>query len=347
MMCSIQEMKHQTSWITIFIVSLMLFAAPLPQVHARVLKIATVSPDGAMWMKKMREGAAEIAKRTQGRVEFKFYPGGVMGSDQSVLRKMRFGQLQGGAFTAGSLAAVYSDIQIYALPFLFASQKEVDFVRARMDGVLMKGLERNGLIGFGFAGGGFAYSMSTVPQNSLEALREHKVWVPAGDVISRAVMKAAGVSPIPLPISDVLTGLQTGMVDTVAVSPVGAIAFQWYTKVTYLMDAPISYIYALLVIDKKAFSKISPGDQALVREVMTRVYQEIDRQNRVDNDKAVQALQKQGVTFVSLSPSLLKEWQDVAKKAIKSLGEEGAFTPEMLKTLKNNSQSIQQSESSR
>lgn len=346
-MYSVQDNNHRKSWFTIFIAGLILFAAPLPKVHAQVLKIATVSPDGAMWMKKMREGAAEIAKRTQGRVELKFYPGGVMGNDQSVLRKMRFGQLQGGAFTAGSLAAVYPDIQIYALPFLFASQEEVDFVRIRMDETLMKGLDRNGLIGFGFAGGGFAYSMSTAPQNSLETLREHKVWVPAGDVISRSVMKAAGVSPIPLPISDVLTGLQTGMVDTVAVSPVGAIAFQWYTKVTYLMDAPISYIYALLAIDKKAFNRISPDDQALVREVMNRVYQEIDRQNRVDNDKAVQALQKQGVTFVNLSPSLLKEWQDVAKKAIRSLGEEGAFTPEMLKTLKNNLQGIQQSDSGR
>lgn len=342
MMDSVQDRKHKKSWITIFMVGLMLFAAPLPRAHSRVFKIATVSPDGAMWMKKMREGAAEIVKKTQGRVKFKFYPGGVMGNDQSVLRKMRFGQLQGGAFTAGSLAEVYPDIQIYALPFLFSSQQEVDYVRARMDDILLKGLEQHGLIGFSFAGGGFAYNMSTAPQNSLEDLRGRKVWVPARDVISMAVMRAAGVSPIPLPISDVLTGLQTGMVDTVAVSPVGAIAFQWYTKATYLMDAPISYVYALLAIDKKAFSKINPNDQAIVRKVMARVYQEIDRQNRVDNEKALQALLKQGVTIVKLSTSLLKQWQDVAKKAIRSLGEEGAFTPEMLNTLKNNLKGIQQ-----
>ena len=111
------------------------------------------------------------------------------------------------------------------------------------------------------------------------------------------------------------------------------------------MDAPISYIYALLAIDKKAFSRISPDDQAIVREVMTRVYQEIDKQNRIDNDKAFEALKKQGVTIVSLSPALLKEWQDVAKKAIRSLGEEGEFTPEMLETLKKNLQGIQQSDS--
>ncbi|UCE90510.1 MAG: TRAP transporter substrate-binding protein DctP, partial [Pseudomonadota bacterium] len=97
--------------------------------HALVLKIATVSPDGAAWMTRMRAGAAEIAERTAGRVTFKFYPGGVMGNDQSVLRKIRVGQLHGGVVVGGSLAEVYSDTQIYSLPFLFQSLDEVDYVR--------------------------------------------------------------------------------------------------------------------------------------------------------------------------------------------------------------------------
>ena len=323
-------------WSALFMISLLLSIAPMPPAHARVLKIATVSPDGAMWMRKMREGAKEIADRTEGRVKLKFYPGGVMGNDQSILRKMRIGQLQGGAFTAGGLAGVYPDIQIYALLFLFNSQEQVDFVRARMDKTLLQGLERQGLIGLGIAGGGFAYNISTAPQKSLEDLRSHKVWIPTGDVISKAVMEAAGVSPIPLPISDVLTGLQTGMIDTVAASPIGAIAFQWYTKVTYLMDAPISYIYALLVIDKKAFNKLQPADQKIVREVMACVYREIDQQNKLDNAKAIDALKKQGVTFVPLSPELMQDWQKVAEKAIAILAKQGAFTPEMLQAVYTN-----------
>ncbi len=329
--CKKNGLARPALWLGLFLILL-----PVPDVQALVLKIATISPDGAMWMEKMREGAAEIEKRTQGRVKFKFYPGGVMGNDQSVLRKMRFGQLQGGAFTAGSLAEVYPDIQIYALPFLFKSQQEVDFVRERMDTLLMQGLEKHGLIGFGFAGGGFAYTMSNSTHNSIQDFRQDKVWVPAGDVISRTAMKAAGVAPIPLPISDVLTGLQTGMIDTVAISPVGAIAFQWYTKLPYFSEEPINYIYALLAIDKKAFNKIKPADQQIVRDVMTRVYKEIDRQNRLDNDKARQALLDQGVQFTRFSPALLAEWQGYARQAIDQLGSQGAFTPEMLRTLQNN-----------
>ncbi len=72
------------------------------------LKIATVAPDGSHWMQQMRAGAEEIKTRTAGRVTVKFYPGGVMGNDSQVLRKIRANQLQGGAFASGGLADRYN-----------------------------------------------------------------------------------------------------------------------------------------------------------------------------------------------------------------------------------------------
>ena len=95
-------------------------AVPGP-VLARTLKIATLSPDGTAWMQELRKGGKEIEERTEGRVKLKFYPGGVMGNDQTILRKIRIGQLQGGAFAGGGLVEVYNDMQVYSLPFLFRS----------------------------------------------------------------------------------------------------------------------------------------------------------------------------------------------------------------------------------
>ena len=319
---------------------LLFLVLPAVGVHALVLKIATVSPDGTMWMNKMREGAAEIEKRTDGRVTFKFYPGGVMGNDPTVLRKMRVGQLNGGAFPVGSLAKIYPDLIIYQLPFLFDSQNTVDAIRSEMDQQLINGMEQNGLIGFGFAGGGFAYIMSTSPARSIEEFKKRKVWVPIGDKISHAVFTTAGVSQIPLPLSDVLTGLQTGMIDTAAISPVGAIAFQWHTKITFLTDTPISYIYAVLALDRRTFNKIEPADQHVVREVMTRIYRQIDQQNRLDNIQAREALLQQGVTFVNLSPEELTEWKSVAAQTTEDLRRSGEFTPEILDKLQQHMKRI-------
>ena len=60
---------------------------------AQTLKIATLAPDGSAWMRELRAAAAEVKAGTGGRVDVKFFPGGVMGNDAVVLRKMRLGGL--------------------------------------------------------------------------------------------------------------------------------------------------------------------------------------------------------------------------------------------------------------
>ncbi len=192
--------------------------------QAVVLKIATLSPDGSSWMQKMREGAEKVATATEKRVQFKFYPGGVMGNDQAVLRKIRIGQLQGGAFTGGALADHYADAQIYAMPLKFRSLEEVDYVRRKMDPVIQEGMEKSGFVTFGLAdGGGFAYIISNQPVETIASLQPLKVWIPAHDSMILEAMKGFGIDPISLPIADVRTGLQTGLIDTAATTPYGAI----------------------------------------------------------------------------------------------------------------------------
>ncbi len=307
-----------------------------PAANAAVeLKIATVAPDGTAWMREMRSGAAEIAQRTGGRVLFKFYPGGTMGSDKTVLRKIRIGQLQGGALTAGALAEIYPDSQIYTIPFAFRSYAELDFVRSTMDQMIASGLQQHGFASFGLAEGGFAYLMSDEPIRRIEDLKTRKIWVPEGDVISRAVFQDLGVSPIPLPITDVLTGLETGLINTVVTSPVGAIALQWHTRIKYVTNIPIMLIYGALVIDNRAFGRISQPDQAIVRDVMGRVFTALSKQNREDNEHAKAALRNQGIKFVAFSQSGLERLHAIASQAAHELAKRGAYSPEALKMLQS------------
>src|SRR5690554_2515898 len=92
---------------------LLISAFAAVQAGAADLKIATVLPENTQWMKDMRAGAAEIRERTDGRVNFKFYSGGVQGNANKVLRKIKIGQLHGGAFTPTDLQQVYPDLNIY------------------------------------------------------------------------------------------------------------------------------------------------------------------------------------------------------------------------------------------
>ena len=133
--------------------------------QAAVFKIATVVPEGSQWMRELRAAGDEIAERTDDRVKIKYYGGGVMGNDKKVLRKIRNGQLQGGAFAASGLSEKYPPIALYGLPMMFESEAEVDYVRERLDPLLAQGLEEAGYVSFGFAGGGFAMLMGSRPLN--------------------------------------------------------------------------------------------------------------------------------------------------------------------------------------
>lgn len=320
----------------VHLLSALLLAAAIliaPGVQAVTLKVATIAPDGTDWMKKMRAGAKEVKARTQGRVKFKFYPGGVMGSDKTVRRKIRIGQLQGGAITGGVLYDVYPDSQIYSLPMLFNNYKEMDYVRARLDKRVKQGLENGGFVTFGFSEGGFAYIMSKKPIKTIEDFRKRKVWVPEGDLITQAVFKNIGVSPIPLPIADVYTGLQTGLIDTIGASPIGAIVLQWHTQVKYVTDTPLMYLYGVLAIDRRAFKRIKPADQKIVRQVMGQVFAELNKQNRIDNESAKQALVKQGLKFIPMDKEEFIRLQAKVAETRLELGKKGMYTQSMYRSL--------------
>lgn len=316
--------------IRILVVALLLIAAPA---HAKTFKIATVSPDGLSWMKQLRTGANEIKDRTDGRVEFKIYPGGVQGDDFTVLRKMRIGQLQGGVVASSSLTRFYPDLQIYSLPLSFHNHDEVDYVRARMDQRIASGLDSAGLVSFSFVETGFAYLLTTKPVTTLPELRNMKSWVPDGDPVAARLIRSFGVSPIPLHLTDVLAGLQTGMVDAIMVPPIVALALQWHNHVNYLMDEPLLYTYTIMMLDKKAFAAVSEPDQEIVREVMDRVFMAVDKENRKDNQAAFKALVNQGIEVVEPRAEELVSWRAQAETSINALVEAKEISAESVKLL--------------
>lgn len=301
--------------------------------QAATLKIATLSPEGSSWMQKFRASAKEIKAATDGRVKMKYYPGGIMGDDESVLKKIRIRQLHGGAMTGGSMARFFPDSQIYSLPLRFDSIEQVEHARKGIDPIIVDGFEEGGFVTFGLAGGGFAYLMSKEPITHPEQLKSHKVWSPSTDDASQASFAAFDISPIPLPIGDVLAGLQTDLIDTIATSPAGAINLQWHTQLKYVTEVPVIYVYAVMAIQAKAFKKLKPEDQTIVREIMGRVFAEFDKETRSDNEKALAALQNQGIEILRPNSGELAAWKERGKQAEANLLKKGVISQGMFDKL--------------
>ena len=292
----------------------LLVACALPA-GAATIKLATLSPDGSVWITLLREAGAKIEQETAGRVELKIYPGGVMGDDPTVMRKMRIGQLQAAILTTGTFGKIFSDAQLYNLPMQFANFEEVDYVRERLDGVLQQGLEDNGFVCPGLAEVGMAYAMSTRPVRSISDTSGIKFWTPTGNVAAIKAVTAFGISPVQLGITDVLTGLQTGLIDAVATPLVGALALQWHNQLDYILDLPFMYIYAVMVLPERSFNRLDEADRAIVRRLLGEAVRAADAGNRADHHAVREVLQNQGLEFIQPSVAEVRQWQDRAHAA--------------------------------
>lgn len=304
-----------------------------PQAIAQTLKIATIAPEGSSWMNDMRAGAEAIEAHTQGRVKFKFYGGGVQGNDNQVRRKMRTGQLHGGAFSSGGLNGFQEDADLFSLALMFNTLEEARTVRAEMEPILRQRLEDAGYVNFGFAAAGFAYMMSNKPLSTIEDLKGQKVWIPEGDEVSYSALRALGVAPVIMPVTDVMTGLQTDLLDSVTAPPVGVVVFQWHTRLKYITELPVAYVYAALLIDKKAFTKIAPEDRKVVREVMEGVYRKFDQNGEADNEEAFQALLESGLELVPTDSKDVGQWRNVVRESQVKLGQEGVFDIQLMEQM--------------
>lgn len=312
-----------------FLTAALLFLTGQNALSQTQVKLATLAPQNSGWANQFRQGAKEISERTDGRVKLKFFWGGAQGNEQKVLQKMKIGQLHGGTFSPTDFQERYPDVNIYGLPFFFETHDEVDYVRERFDSRLEEGFEKLGLETFGFAGGGFAYVLSNEPVRSHDDLVGKKVWLPQGDLISYEAMKSLRLSPVPLPVTDVLTGLQTGLIDIVAIPPVVALALQWHTKVKYMTQVPVLFAIGFLAIDERVLSRLSADDRQVVDEVLTEIYAAVDAKSKAESRNATEALLSVGIEDVAPQDGAFDEIRDIMNDTNREMADKGMFSADL------------------
>ena len=314
-------------WVAVLVVLLPVLAS------ATTLKISTLYPEGTTVVNELKAASDRIEEETAGRVKLKVYPGGVMGDDKAVQRKIKIGQLHGALTQAGAFAQFYKDSQILNVPLAFRSYEEVDFVRAQLDDEIQAGFKENGWTTFGAVDGGFAYVISDDPVASVDELQSQKLWLPANDPASAMGARVFGLSPIMLNIGTVMTSLQTGAIDAFAAPPVAALTLQWYSQVDYVTNVPLLYTYGVLAISNKHFGRLSADDKAAVSRILETTFEEMDKASREENKAAFDAVQQQGLAIVDPTDEQMAEWRSYASKATAELVDAGEVSQAMLDRL--------------
>ncbi len=281
-----------------------------------VIKLGTLAPEGSSWVKTFNTLNTEVMKKTENKVQFKIYPGGVLGDETDMLRKMKIGQIQGAALTSAGLSTFFREMDVLQVPFLFQNYEEVDAVLKKMDPFFRKGLDDNGHVLLGWFEAGFVYLMSTLPISSVADLKKAKVWIWEDSPMSKAIFDEAGVKAIPLSIPDVLVGLQTGLVEVIYGPPTGAISLQWFTKVKYLTDVPLIYLAGGVVVKKDIFKQIPQASQNFILENFQQQLDQLKAITRNENRDAMKVMVKNGVKIIAPSKDQIDEYKRLSNKAM-------------------------------
>jgi TRAP-type transport system periplasmic protein len=294
------------------VLSLLAPAAALAQ--AQIIKLATLVPEGSVWDKSMRELGAQWAAATQNRVTLRIYPGGVAGDEPDLLRKMRIGQLQGAAVTTAGLADIDPAFHVFNIPMFFGSYPELYATLDKLTPVLKQRLEQRGFVLLAWGHGGWVYFFTKQPVNTLEGLRHTKLWVWEGDDQMVTLWRQMKCNPVPLSANDIMTGLQTGMIDSYPTTPLLGLTLQWYRQTPNMVGLGLAPLVGGLIVTKQAWAKIAPADQARIlascAKFESRLKVEVPRQDTT----AVAEMRKRGLKVNVVPPAEVAKFRATAEE---------------------------------
>ena len=281
--------------------------------------MSVLAPEGTAWMNIMNDFNRELKEKTQGELEFKIYAGGVSGDETDVIRKMRSGQIHAGGFTGVGLGQILPEIRILELPFIFQNYNEVDHIHQELGVYFKEQFKSKGYVFLGFAEAGFVNIFSSKPLKTQADLKSAKMWAWEGDVLVKELCAAYKIVPVTLSIADVLTSLQTGLIDSFYAPPLGAIALQWFTKVKYMTEPQLTNSTGGVVVSKKIFDTIPEKNQKILQELANKHLRALITNTREGNQKSYETLKKQGIKFVTVSSDELEKMKITSKQVQQKL----------------------------
>jgi TRAP-type C4-dicarboxylate transport system substrate-binding protein len=280
------------------------------------LKLATVVPDNSIWDKSLEQMAAEWKQATNGRVVLTIFSGGSQGDEPTVLRKIRLDALQAASLTVVGLANIDPAFNVFNVPFFFESYDELNAVVEKMTPLLKQRLESKGFVLLNWGHGGWLQVFSKRPVRTLADLKGVKLYTSAGDDRMTQWYKANGFQPRAMAMTDILTGLTTGMIDAMPTPPLAALAFQWNRQAPYMLDIGLAPVVGATVVSARAWKRFPDGDRAVMLAAATKVEKQLQVEVPKQDTFAVGLMSQQGLTVTKAAGA---EWRQEAEVLAKTM----------------------------
>ena len=291
-------MKHVPRNLALVALIAVALAPPTAAQRRIRINVGTVAPTGSAWHEILIQMQQDWKEISGGRIDMRVYAGGSLGDDLEMLRKVRIGQLQAVAMTGIGLARIDEGVNALQIPMLFESYQELDYVRDRMAPKLEKRLGEQGFVVLNWSDGGWARFFTKKPAKTLDDVRKQKLWISAGDPKTEKLYKDYGLQVTPLPLSEVATGLQSGLIEAIDVPPLYAMLDGSFQRATNMTDIKWAPVIAGTVISEKAWQRIPADLRSKLLDASRKAGEATRDKIRRLGDEAVSEMQDRGLTVV-------------------------------------------------
>lgn len=259
------------------------------------IKLGTLAPKGSPYYDLLAKMGQEWRDVSGGSVQLKIYPGGVAGYEGAMVRKMRTGRLHAATLTSSGIMEIDATLATLQVPRLLTNVEELEVALAAIRPLVEQRLGEKGFEVLHIGDTGWVRFFTREPVTSLEQMRKQKLFVAAGDQQSKDAWKAGGFTVVDVTSTDVLTSLQTGLLDGFVNPPLGALALQWFGLAKNMVDFPFAPLVGATLVSKKQWEKIDPELRSKLRAIAEKhMLAEQAKLRRMDSE-SIETMKKHGL----------------------------------------------------
>lgn len=292
---------------------------PAPAAAKTVIKIGSIAPARSPWDKALEKMAADWERLSNGTFEVKIYPGGIAGSEQDMIRKIRLGALQGAVFSNMGLAKIDHSLTVLSLPFLFHSREEFNDVFERMKPAFERTLASKGFQMTLWTLAGWVNFFTKTAVTQPDDLKRHKISVTADFPELEQVWKRMGYEVVTGDANTLMIQLQSGAASGAYLPPLVAASGQFFALIPHMFSPSLAPLVGGLVLSDKAWAAVPADLRGPFLEAVAEAARGLYEETMTLEADAVKMMKDNGLIVNDPAPGQLARWYEAAGQAVERL----------------------------
>lgn len=290
-----------------------------PRARALTIKLGSLAPIGSPWDIGLKKLSAEWNRISGGEIVMKIYPGGIVGDEDDMIRKMRIGQLDAAAITGVGMNRIYNGILAIQLPLFIRNDRELEYVLEKMKPYFEEKLAGKGFKVLIWHTAGWAHFFGKKPIVHPDDLKKQKMWVWDGDPNQLQAWKEQGFQPVPLAATEIMTSLQSGMAEAFTTSPLTAAAYQWFGLAPNMCGMKWAPFLGSIIISNRVWDRIPEKLRPKLMETVRAIGVTLQKEALLADEKAVAIMQNNGLKVNPVPEQMVDQWKLAVDEGFKKI----------------------------